>query len=345
MESKTLVAFRYYASDQIPSSSGWIGLQRELESLGVETWSGSSSELPSHLIVIDWSKADETGWPNVPSKNRYLIASECATVNPKQFTPKVAHKFRRVYLPSRFYPTVPKSEVWGEGGYFNAKRFEARYSNDGQRTGCGLINENKFSLVPGSNYILRSNVVRIALKRNLPLTVAGRNWTKGLLWTIAKLLHHLWIALSAGRVNMKIGDIWAALVFSSKRRSIAKKCVGVVPDSLAFLSKFRVAIVIENESSYVSEKLYSAFAAGCQCVYVGPPLDSTHFPEGFLFQCEPSVDEVIKSAKNALNTPYSISSAEIGKWLENGEGFKNEDVELRNAWLAGSILKSMRTCA
>lgn len=338
MASKYIVSLRYYGQDRIPASSGWIGLQSELENLGVEIYFEGTEARPSHLIVIDWNREDEARWPDVLQRHRYLIASECATVNPIQFSQKVGNKFSHVYVPSALYPRLTNSEVWEEGGYFNLDRFKNRFANDGRRGGCGLINENKFSLVRGSNYILRTNFITTAVKNGLPLTVAGRNWNKGVLWTSAKLLHHLLIAANARRLNLKVKDLWSALNFAVNQRSYRRSFVGAVPDSIEFLSKFKVAVVIENESSYTSEKLYSAFAAGCQCVYVGPPLDAAQFPKGFLFQSEPRLDDVVNLVQVALATSYEISEADIEKWFESSKFFKSEDVRSRNAWLAKSIL-------
>jgi len=337
MATKHIVALRYYGQNRIPAGSGWTGLQGELENLGVEIYVEGNNAPPSHLVVIDWTKQDEARWPEVPKRNRYLIASECATVNPGQFTERVGQKFSLVYVPSVFYPKLVNSEVWREGGYFNLDRFKARFSNDGRRGGCGLINENKFSLVSGSNYILRTNFIANAVKNGLPLTIAGRNWNRGLLWTSAKLLHHLLIAARGGRLNLKLTDALSALRFATHKRSNTRNYVGAVPDSIEFLSKFKVAVVIENESSYTSEKLYSAFAAGCQCVYVGPPLDAALFPKGFLFQSEPRAGDIVNAVELALNTYYKISEDDIGNWFESGRFFQSEDVRLRNTWLAKDI--------
>ena len=47
---------------------------------------------------------------------------------------------------------------------------------------------------------------------------------------------------------------------------------GRVENKLLELSKFKYAIVIENEADFVSEKLFDAIAAKCVPIYVGPDL-------------------------------------------------------------------------
>lgn len=334
---ETLVQVRYYGAAAIPETSGWYGLYSELERVGFKVTKNLDNSIPTHLVVIDYVARDEAQWPRVKVSNRLLIASECVVVNPLQFTKRVVHKFDQVIVPSGYYPPIENGTVWENGGFYLSTRYKQLLPNNGTRQGCALVNENKFSHVKSSNYILRSTVIKKMIERGLPIEVGGRNWTRGLLWTFAKLVHHFLIALRAGRADAGIRPALSAISFSLSRRRVARVAVGVVPDSVEFLSRYKVAIVIENEASYVSEKLHAAFVAGCQCVYVGPPLKSEDFPAGFLFQAGPKVEAVLASVEKALRTPYAISASQLKEVLQTSEFFARENVDLRNDWIASFL--------
>ena len=326
----------------MPTNSGWYGLALELQMLGLQVHEPGHADEPSHVIEIDYvrNKALPTN-KLVPKSNRFLIATEPVTVNPIQFTEDISDRFFRVIVPSALSPKN-KNTVVSEGGYFNPIRYKEFFSNDGARQGCALINENKFSFIQESNYLLRSKFILLALKSKLNLTIAGRNWTRGVLWTAAKLVHHFFIAVRAGRLHFRLKDLILLLNFSFARRAVTRFSLGIVPVSVLFLIYFKGAIVIENESSYVSEKLHAALVAGCQCVYVGPALNPEDFPEGFLFQSTAEVHEIEKNAKLALHRKYSISSSAIREYLRTSDFVIEKGVGRRNAWVANSIFGWIR---
>lgn len=336
------LAVRYFGLPEIPRTSGWWSLYTELEALNIRVVNPHNYGLATHLLVIDYIKKDIVRWPKLPISHRTLTATEPVSVNPIQFSKKVTSKFHRVIVPSRLSPQSPNTVVY-DGGYINPLRYSTAFSSNNDRHGCALINENKFSFSEQSNYSLRTKFIQLALKRNLKLTIAGRNWSRGVLWTSAKLLHHLIIGIRARRVTFNIADIFELVKFSLSRKQIETISAGVVQDGVEFLSKFKVSIVIENESSYVSEKLHAAFVAGCQCVYVGPTLNPADFPDGFLFQSEPDPEAILVQAERAMQTPYAITAQDIKKHIFNSVFFFENSASRRNAWVAKSILGWMST--
>jgi hypothetical protein len=292
--------------------------------------------------VIDYIKKDIVQWPKLPIAKRFLTATEPVSVNPIQFSKKVTSKFHKVIVPSRLSPQSSNTVVY-EGGYINPLRYPTAYPNSGDRHGCALINENKFSFARQSNYALRTRFIQLALNRDLSLTIAGKNWSRGVLWTGAKLFHHLLIGIHARQFKLSVVDVFALVKFSLCRKRIETISAGVVRDSVEFLSKFKVSIVIENESSYVSEKLQAAFVAGCQCVYVGPTVSPADFPDGFLFQAEPNPDAILEQVERAMRAPYVVTTQDVKKHVENSVFFIENGASRRNAWIAKSIFAWIST--
>jgi hypothetical protein len=58
------------------------------------------------------------------------------------------------------------------------------------------------------------------------------------------------------------------------------------------ISAYKYSVVIENEASYVSEKLFEALFAGCIPKYVGPNLREFDFPAGLVIEVEANISAI-----------------------------------------------------
>lgn len=318
----------------MPISGSWSGLALKLREQGIEPVSSEPSTAAAHLVVIEYVKGDEKNWPKVPKRCRYLVPSEPVAVNPVQYSRRVARKFHSVIVAS-LTPANGRNYIYYEAGRMNPNLFGRAFSNDGDRTGSVLLNEHKFSFVRSSNYLLRSTFLLAAMNQGLDITLAGRNWDRGAAWVLAKVAFHIIEAAKAGKLHLRLRTLWDhARVFLARRR-IREIYAGEVENSVQFQSKFKVSIVIENESSFVStEKLHGALAAGCQCVYVGPPINPADFPPNFLFLSGPRPDDLVSALRSALAAPYSITAEEIQNFVETSPYFRANNVEKRNQVIA-----------
>jgi len=53
-------------------------------------------------------------------------------------------------------------------------------------------------------------------------------------------------------------------------------------------------LIIENESDYISEKLFDAILAKTVPIYIGPNLERFNFLSKCVYQCEPSVRSIME---------------------------------------------------
>jgi hypothetical protein len=128
-----------------------------------------------------------------------------------------------------------------------------------------VINSAKFSANRKSLYGLRRKVLKSLDKNHIQVTLFGDNWhmkkTKELrerIWAVRK-------ELTANRFP-SLTEAFSQFFY----RYPSYK--GGVEDKLLTLSKFKYAIVIENEPDFISEKLFDAIVAKCVPIYVGPDL-------------------------------------------------------------------------
>lgn len=95
------------------------------------------------------------------------------------------------------------------------------------------------------------------------------------------------------------------------------------------LNQYKVSLVIENEATYLSEKMFDALASGCIPVYVGPNLSNYGFPQNIAFQAEPRLESINEQLNLAFETDFENNQREINRWLnaiETKERHKGEIV-------------------
>lgn len=103
--------------------------------------------------------------------------------------------------------------------------------------------------------------------------------------------------------------------------------VGLVDDTFRFLSSFEFCLVIENENTYVSEKLLNAVISGCIPIYVGPKLADFGFPANIAIEVGGETEKMVDLFRNA--TPEEkVRIRNVGRsWIESEESFRRWGIE------------------
>ncbi|MFC5503408.1 hypothetical protein ACFPJ4_14260 [Lysinimonas soli] len=141
-----------------------------------------------------------------------------------------------------------------------------------------LVNSNKISMISGSLYGLRRDVIRAFDRDDLPLTLAGSNWSRrGARVQIENARALAYAIVKRERIDP--GEWSSRLPLGGSVNN-----VGIVADKQAVLAEHEFAVVIENSANYVSEKLFDAVMAGCVPLYVGPPLQHMGIPDDVAIQ-------------------------------------------------------------
>jgi hypothetical protein len=329
-----VLALTLFGRNGLSETNGrWGDLVKQLKLAGVKVWDPTSGLSPSHWLCVDYdSRTTKELFSLVPKRNRWLVCVEPATVNPSQYSKRIRSHFETVSVSSKASAHSSSSSVW-QGGHIWIPSDVEKVKAGGRRIiAAGLINESKFSFVNGSLYSLRHRLIKRLSKAKVDLRVAGANWSRGYLWFVAKQAHAALIAFNSGRLP-DFSHFSLPL-----RHGLRAKMVGRVADSIGFLSRHKVAVVIENEATYVSEKLFNALLAGCVCVYVGPPMNPSDFPSGFLIQSPPELDKIQESVVKALLDADPPKREEIERWIIESEAAKSWSVHLRNKDLVVSVL-------
>jgi hypothetical protein len=90
-------------------------------------------------------------------------------------------------------------------------------------------------------------------------------------------------------------------------------------DKNEVLVRHKVSLVIENELTYLSEKLFDTLAARCIPVYVGPDVRDYGIPGSLVFQADSNIRSIEKQISLALKSDYVSFLHELERWLNSSE--------------------------
>lgn len=230
---------------------------------------------------------------------RVLIRNEPSVVCPANFDPKVVSLFDRVIdvgRPSR-------------GGSFSLHWPQTWPKLPPQQTGnrdpnrVAIINACKYSFIRGQLYGLRAAVAAT----NPSVDVYGFGWDSPLTAKISMLLKELLLALFSGKM-----PTFSNVSFMLRR---PLNFLGSTDDKLLTLSRYRASVVIENESNFLSEKLFDCFFSRTIPIYVGSEAESFGIPQELYVRAGGTVEQVKEAMDRALRLDYSTWLQALEDWL------------------------------
>jgi hypothetical protein len=174
---------------------------------------------------------------------------------------------------------------WPQGEITDADIFKEWNERENKAV---MIQGNKFSARKGEQYSLRRRVISSLGASRLDLF--GTKWNEGIHFD---LLH--WIV---SLCNSQLKDISPNSHFGIGKKYI--NYFGPTDDKHMILSRYKIAIVIENSLDFVSEKLFDSIRAGCVSVYVGPSLGKFGIPNESAIQVDGKSEVVASVIKSLL---------------------------------------------
>lgn len=211
--------------------------------------------------------------------NAALVVFEPRVVNPYEYRSDVLDRFAHVIRISHLQQLNAKTIDWRQGQIPEHLKPRPRRNLEAlavKSLTIGMINENKQSLVRGSEYATRVRAIRELSRAGFNISVAGKNWDRPLRWLAFKYIKELQRALR-GKAAISLANI---IFFRSSSKSLERvNFLGPVLDAVEYLETVDIALVIENERTYVSEKLFQALFAGAIPIYIGPQLTNFDIPK------------------------------------------------------------------
>jgi hypothetical protein len=187
---------------------------------------------------------------------------------------------------------------------------------------CMVIG-NKFSANRHSNYGLRRKVIQLDERGDNRINVYGVDWLDPLSLQMRRRFH-------AARIQMRDLSEFSISEVSSDIFFVPKNYKGVMGSDLAGLSKYETSIVIENQSDYVSEKLWNTMEAGAVPVYIGPDLTEQPELEQCVFQVERSAKEIVRRISKMKRREVQAKRKKIREFLNEFNGIRQHEEFAKN---------------
>ncbi len=264
---------------------------------------------PKVIVCVDYLDSSDFAYSGDSTALKVLIRNEPAVVLPSSYSHK-AHQIFDEIITVGSTLEFPWPQSFPDKF---ADNFRESRTSDSQV----FINSNKLSFVAGELYSLRMEVIS-GVKS---VDTYGKDWDRSTFWKVKQILIHLRRALSA-----KCKLTFRALRFIWKRPLNSK---GSPLDKLAVYKNYKVAIVIENSETYLSEKLFDSFFGGCIPVYVGPQVKPFGIPEDLVIQVGATLSEIKHGISVAQSLDYDAWKSKLDSWLSK--------LEVRNLWAADNV--------
>jgi hypothetical protein len=255
--------------------------------------------------------------------NRFLILWEPRQTNPQIHSKRNISKYGTVFTPSRNW--VSGEQVndfnWPQGS--KAAKNEEFYVWKQRKNKSIIIASNKYSFVKGEQYSLRRAVTSDKSAGKL-IDVAGHDWDLKIKSLCSKIVKSLW------RSRLKDFSIES---FSNLLPKLTNY-IGSIESKDQISIRYRIALVVENSSDYVSEKLFDALSCENIVVYVGPELKHFGLNDQMVIRVAPNINSIFSELKNILH----LNEEEQFKILERQQ---QEYKKIVGEWDNRAVLEKM----
>ena len=195
------------------------------------------------------------------------------------------------------------SEVWPQ---FWEETLVADETSARNIVSAVMVNANKLNLAKSELYTLR----RKCIANISNLDIFGDEWN-------SSTTNRLKVALIEIHKN-PVRSLFT--IPSHSRHWLSRRPSIIAPANKAeVLRRYKVSLVIENELTYLSEKLFDALAAGCIPVYVGPKVSEYGIPRSLVFQAEPHLRSIENQINLAIESDFPTFRRELAGWLNSPE--------------------------
>jgi hypothetical protein len=290
------------------------GILDELAKLGHRVVEPTSADA-THFVAMDHNRGTFSAVESrIPAANRQLIVFEPRVVLPDNYAPRVRHGYGHILSMGAAGSADGAVLPWPQRDW----RTIAEEPGSHLPGTTALINANKISMISGSLYGLRREVIGAFDRAELPLTLAGSNWgRRGRRQLVENGRAFAYAAVNRQRIDL--GEWNKGLPLDGTVDNI-----GIVPDKHRIFLQSEFAVVIENSADYVSEKLFDAMFAGCIPLYVGPELGTLGIPDGVAIQLGATArpDDFIAAVRN-LSAAQKSAVIQAGReWLAEESSYQ-----------------------
>jgi hypothetical protein len=187
-----------------------------------------------------------------------------------------------------------------------------------------MINAAKFSSGVSSNYGLRRKVSKLLDEQGIDFRLYGWDWNSSFIDEFKRRAFALRNSLGA-QDEISWTETFSTLFYRFKAYK------GGISDKSEILQRSQLTLIIENDSDYITEKLFDAFTFRAVPIYVGPSFER-YLPdlEKCIIRCEREASAVIEIIKGITPAEVNSKRLEIDKLMLGGTLIK--ELESEQVW-------------
>jgi hypothetical protein len=265
----------------------WFLFKKTILDLGHTIVEGDLSQPSDAVIANTHNKRIEKYIieSGIPINKRILVQWEPNIVDNQIHKPKTISFYGHVYAASQLWKANPNisSFYWPQDYFEPMKNFD-NWNN--RKAKAVIIQGNKFSARNGELYSLRRKVIS---SNSDQIDLYGTDWNRGYLFDILQ-----WIRSASKSTPSQIKLNTLSLMGNKYANYF-----GSIKEKDKVLSKYKIAVVIENSADFVSEKLFDAARNGCIPIYCGPRLNE--FGINNVIEVEKSAEKINGKIEHILH--------------------------------------------
>ena len=254
--------------------------------------SGPSGEKFDALIANSHSRKAirECVKYGVSKNNRILILWESKEVNGKLYKISTFSNYGHIFSLSRGWSKNSSTHnfKWPQGRAKLLRQTEKKWLS--RKNKFVFIGSNKYSVSRGELYSLRRVILRNTKSKKF-IDLFGHGWDKSFIYDFKDVVSSLI------KTNYKNYSINSIRLFARKYTNYQ----GISLNKNDTLNKYKFALIIENSTEYISEKLFEALENECIVLYVGGNLKENDLNKNIAIQASTNTADVFDKLNKILN--------------------------------------------
>ena len=219
-----------------------------------------------------------------------MILWEPKEINAKLYKPSILSDYGHIFSPSTEWLTGSNVHHfnWPQGKATRKIQTDRKWLK--RKHKFVLIGSNKYSVCKGELYSLRRTVLKNHKTKKF-IDLFGHGWNKSFIYDFKDVVSSLI------KTNYKNYSINSIRLFARKYTNYQ----GISLNKNDTLNKYKFALIIENSTEYISEKLFEALENECIVLYVGGNLKENDLNKNIAIQASTNTADVFDKLNKILN--------------------------------------------
>ena len=186
-----------------------------------------------------------------------------------------------------------------------------------------MILSNKFSATKGELYTLRRQTASIT-SRNKTMDVFGDKWNANLVYKYSNYFRKFF----STPINLLSIESFSLIGKSYSNY------LGISSNKVKTSKNYRIIVVIENSSDYISEKLFDAYSSPAIVIYVGADITKYGIPKDAAIQ--------VRANANVINSKIiEIQNLPVEQQFILMEKQRKAILSISDDWYGNTVLKRL----